>query len=151
MNFKRNSLNNKCSQLEKNMYGKREGGPHQQIWDKQVGRGLGKGCKFWLVTLFFYRQCEQLENKELGIQIVLLKSHQTNLHSAYCIRFTWLSLHPWCPLPIISCVFTSLFPAFSPSEAVENQLTLTLSQLSQINVIVPHKSLPACRLCSQVG
>lgn len=38
--FKRNGLNNKCPQLEKNMYEKRgEGGLHQQIWDKQVGRG----------------------------------------------------------------------------------------------------------------
>lgn len=50
-----------------------------------------------------------------------------------------------------SCVFTSLSLASIPSEAAESQLTLALSQLSQINVFVPHKSLPACRLCSPAG
>lgn len=67
-----------------------------------------------------------------------------------------LSLYPRSPTTTTtptttSCVFTSLSLASIPSEAAESQLTLALSQLSQINVFVPHKSLPACRLCSPVG
>lgn len=66
-----------------------------------------------------------------------------------------LSLYPRSPTTTTptttSCVFTSLSLASIPSEAAESQLTLALSQLSQINVFVPHKSMPACRLCSPVG
>lgn len=69
-----------------------------------------------------------------------------------CVLSLYLALHPKSqPPPSISCVFTSLSPASSPSEPVESQLTLAMSQLSQINVFVPHKSVPACRLCSQAG
>lgn len=47
--FKRNGLNNKCSQLEKKNVEekKRRRGLHQQIWDKQVGqRGLAQAANF---------------------------------------------------------------------------------------------------------
>lgn len=73
--FKRNGLNNKCPQLEKRYVGNRRvrGTASADLGQTSRTGGLGTGGKIWLVTLFFYGLCEQLENKELSTQLVLPK------------------------------------------------------------------------------
>lgn len=112
----------------------------------QASRTRGAWHRLQILTSHpVFLQAMWATGKQRTQHLTTAEAPQTNLHSAYCIIFM-CSLSTPRAAPLLISLPVSLPHSLRLSvlqSRVERQLTLALSQLSQINVIVPRKSLPA--------